>query len=42
MEFGIFLNGYLPGPAAHDTDLEHDMFPLDAEYTELSDNHNIK
>ena len=25
MEFGIFLNGYLPGPAAHDTDCEHEM-----------------
>ena len=23
MEFGIFLNGYIPGPAAHDTELEH-------------------
>ncbi len=23
MEFGIFLNGYLPGPAAHDPASEH-------------------
>ena len=23
MEFGIFLNGYIPGPAAHQTELEH-------------------
>ncbi len=23
MEFGIFLNGYIPGPAAHDTLAEH-------------------
>ena len=34
MEFGIFLNGYLPGPAAHDTDLEHEMFRREAEYTD--------
>ncbi len=23
MEFGIFLNGYIPGPGAHDTEWEH-------------------
>ena len=42
MEFGIFLNGYLPGPAAHDTYLEHEMFRREAEYTELADKHNWK
>ena len=42
MEFGIFLNGYLPGPAAHDTDLEHTMFLREVEYTELADQHNWK
>ena len=25
MEFGLFLNGYLPGPAAHDSESEHTM-----------------
>ena len=25
MEFGLFFNGYLPGPAAHDPDSEHLM-----------------
>ena len=34
MEFGLFLTGYLPGPAAHDTDLEHTMFLREVEYTE--------
>ena len=42
MEFGIFLNGYIPGPAAHDTYLEHEMFRREAEYTELADKHNWK
>ena len=42
MEFGIFLNGYIPGPAAHDTHLEHEMFRREAEYTELADKHNWK
>ena len=23
MEFGVFLNGYIPGPGAHDTEIEH-------------------
>ena len=23
MEFGIFLNGYIPGPGAHDSAWEH-------------------
>ena len=42
MEFGIFLNGYIPGPAAHDTFLEHELFRREAEYTELADKHNWK
>ena len=26
MEFAIFLNGYIPGPAAHDTSAPADLF----------------
>ena len=31
MEFGLFFNGYLPGPAAHDPDSEHLMLMREAE-----------
>jgi alkanesulfonate monooxygenase SsuD/methylene tetrahydromethanopterin reductase-like flavin-dependent oxidoreductase (luciferase family) len=42
LEFGIFLNGYLPGPAAHDTDSEHTMLTREIEYTIKADRHNWK
>ena len=42
MEFGLFFNGYLPGPAAHDTDAEHLMLMREAEYAILADKHNWK
>jgi alkanesulfonate monooxygenase SsuD/methylene tetrahydromethanopterin reductase-like flavin-dependent oxidoreductase (luciferase family) len=42
MEFGIFLNGYTPGPAAHDTDLEHLELFREAEYVVFADKHNWK
>ncbi len=42
MEFGIFLNGYLPGPAAHQTELEHTMLFREAEYVIFADKHNWK
>ena len=42
MEFGIFLNGYIPGPAAHDTFMEHTALMREMEYTELADKHNWK
>ncbi len=42
MEFGIFLNGYLPGPAAHDPDAEHLMLMREIEYAVLADQHNWK
>ena len=43
MEFGIFLNGYIPGPAAHDTYLEHEMFRCARPSTpSLADKHNWK
>ena len=42
MEFGIFLNGYIPGPAAHDTWSEHTALMRETEYTILADKHNWK
>src|SRR3954454_631738 len=42
MEFGIFLNGYIPGPAAHQTEMEHTMLMREAEYVIFADKHNWK
>src|SRR3954451_3864789 len=42
MEFGIFLNGYIPGPAAHDTEMEHKALMREAEYVIFADKHNWK
>jgi alkanesulfonate monooxygenase SsuD/methylene tetrahydromethanopterin reductase-like flavin-dependent oxidoreductase (luciferase family) len=42
MEFGIFLNGYLPGPAAHDSASEHEMLRREIEYTIAADRYNWK
>ena len=42
MEFGIFLNGYIPGPAAHDPRWEHEALMREAEYTICADAHNWK
>ncbi len=42
MEFGIFLNGYIPGPAAHDSELEHTELFREAEYVIFADKHNWK
>jgi alkanesulfonate monooxygenase SsuD/methylene tetrahydromethanopterin reductase-like flavin-dependent oxidoreductase (luciferase family) len=42
VEFGIFLNGYIPGPAAHDSDSEHTELMREAEYTIVADRHNWK
>ncbi|HEX7096173.1 MAG TPA: LLM class flavin-dependent oxidoreductase [Acidimicrobiales bacterium] len=42
MEFGIFLNGYIPGPAAHDTECEHTELFREAEYVIFADKHNWK
>ena len=38
MEFGVFMNGYLPGPAAHDPASEHTMLMREAEYAVFADN----
>ena len=42
MEFGIFLNGYIPGPAAHDSECEHTALMREAEYAIFADKHNWK
>ena len=42
MEFGIFLNGYIPGPAAHVSELEHKELFREAEYVIFADKHNWK
>lgn len=42
MEFGIFLNGYIPGPAAHDRTSEHTALMREAEYAVHADKHNWK
>ncbi|MGA2474871.1 MAG: LLM class flavin-dependent oxidoreductase, partial [Acidimicrobiales bacterium] len=42
MEFGIFLNGYIPGPGAHDTEWEHRQLMREADYAIFADKHNWK
>ena len=41
MEFGIFLNGYIPGPAAHDRVGAHELM-RETEYMVFADKHNWK
>jgi alkanesulfonate monooxygenase SsuD/methylene tetrahydromethanopterin reductase-like flavin-dependent oxidoreductase (luciferase family) len=42
VEFGLFLQGYLPGADAHDPAREHDMFLKEVELVELADRTNWK
>jgi alkanesulfonate monooxygenase SsuD/methylene tetrahydromethanopterin reductase-like flavin-dependent oxidoreductase (luciferase family) len=42
VEFGIFLNGYIPGPAAHHSASEHTALMREADYTIHADKHNWK
>lgn len=42
MEFGLFFNGYTPGPAAHDTDAEHTELMREVEYAIHADKYNWK
>lgn len=42
MEFGLFLNGYIPGPAAHDRESEHTMLMRELEYAVHADSYNWK
>ena len=37
MEFGLFLQGYVPGAGAHDPDREHEALLREAELVELAD-----
>jgi hypothetical protein len=42
MEFGLFLNGYIPGPAAHDSEMEHLALMREAAYVVHADKHHWK
>ena len=42
MEFGIFINGYLPGPASRDTEAEHLMLEREIEFGIKADLYNWK
>ncbi len=42
MEFGIFLQGHLPGPDAFDRAREHEMFMQEVEYVMCADQNNWK
>jgi alkanesulfonate monooxygenase SsuD/methylene tetrahydromethanopterin reductase-like flavin-dependent oxidoreductase (luciferase family) len=42
MEFGLFLQGYVPGPGAHDHEREHEAFLREAELVIHADRHNWK
>ena len=42
MEFGLFLNGYLPGPAAHHPPSEHEMLQREMQYAVHADAYNWK
>jgi alkanesulfonate monooxygenase SsuD/methylene tetrahydromethanopterin reductase-like flavin-dependent oxidoreductase (luciferase family) len=42
VEFGVFLNGYIPGPAAHVSSAEHEMLMREIQYTVAADKHNWK
>jgi alkanesulfonate monooxygenase SsuD/methylene tetrahydromethanopterin reductase-like flavin-dependent oxidoreductase (luciferase family) len=42
MEFGLFLQGYVPGPAAHDPAAEHEAFMREAGLVQLADKTNWK
>lgn len=42
MEFGIFMNGYHPGPGAHDSEAEHTLLMQELEYAIHADRFNWK
>lgn len=42
MEFGIFLQGYLPGPQAHDSESEHRALLREMELAQVADRNNFK
>ena len=42
MEFGIFLQGYLPGQKAHDSDAEHAALTREMELAQVADRNGFK
>lgn len=42
MEFGIFVQGYAPGDAAHDTEGEHAAIMNEIQYTQVADRNHWK
>jgi alkanesulfonate monooxygenase SsuD/methylene tetrahydromethanopterin reductase-like flavin-dependent oxidoreductase (luciferase family) len=42
VEFGIFMNGYHPGPGAHDSDAEHTLLMRELDYCVAADRANWK
>ena len=42
MEFSVFIQGYLPGPAAHDPQKEHEAFAKEIELAKCADRNNWK
>jgi alkanesulfonate monooxygenase SsuD/methylene tetrahydromethanopterin reductase-like flavin-dependent oxidoreductase (luciferase family) len=42
MEFGIFIQGYLPGPQAHDSEAEHRALLREADLVQAADRNNWK
>ena len=42
VEFGMFLQGYVPGPAAHTTEGEHAALLNEVEMVVAADRHNWK
>src|SRR5262249_52268803 len=42
MEFGLFIQGYVPGPAAYDPASEHDALVGDARFVQAADRNNFK
>jgi alkanesulfonate monooxygenase SsuD/methylene tetrahydromethanopterin reductase-like flavin-dependent oxidoreductase (luciferase family) len=42
MEFGLFIQGYVSGPAAHDPEKEHEALLREAELVQCADKNNFK
>ncbi len=42
MEFGLFFNGYMPGPAAHNSELEHLMLMRELGYYEKPEHEFVR
>ena len=42
MEFSIFIQGYMPGPDAHNPVREHEILMKEMELVKAADKHNWK